>query len=290
MAALTLALLVAAPARATLEVPALRGRVNDLAGVFEPERSRALEQRLRRFEEETSHQIAVLTVPSLAGEAIEQFAIRVAETWALGHEGIDNGILVVVLPADRRARIEVGYGLEGAVPDAVAARVLREHMLPRFREDDYAGGIEAGVNALAAAARGEVVSAPPAKPGARPDGRTSKNVVLIGAALGALVGWPLRNARRGRGGKLLGALVGGGVAAAVSALILRSVIAALLAFAVGAAFSLVLGAAGLGSGRGVRLGRSTGVGYGGWGSGGFGGGGFSGGGGGFGGGGASGSW
>ncbi len=232
-AALALALLLAAPARATLEVPALRGRVNDLAGV---------------------------------------------------------GMPVVVPPADRRARIEVGDGLEGVVPDAVAARVLREHMIPHFREDDHAGGIEAGVNALAAAARGEVVPAPPAKPGARPEGRTFEKVVLFGAALGALVGWPLRNARRGRSGQLLGALVGGGVAALATALLVRSLVPALLAFAVGAALSTLLGAGASGSGLGPRLGRSSGRGYGGWGSGGFGGGGFSGGGGGFGGGGASGSW
>ena len=268
--------------------------MNDLAGVFTSDRARALEGRLRAVEEETSHQIVVLTVPSLAGEAIEQFSFRVAESWALGHEGIDNGMLVVVSPTDRRAHIEVGYGLEGAVPDVVAARVLRERMVPRFRQGDTAGGIEAGVDALAAATRGEVVAAPAGRRGAR-RGDTFQTVVMLSGVLGALVGWPLRSARRGRSGQLLGALVGGGVAALITALFLRSLPMALLAFPVGAALALLLGSGYLGWGRRPRLGRHSSGGFGGWGrggfgGGGFGGGGFSGGGGRFGGGGASGSW
>ena len=129
-----LCLLLPAAAGAVPEVPELRGRVNDLAGLLAPDEARALESRLADFERETSHQIVVLTVPSLEGEAVEAFAIRVADAWQIGHEDLDNGVIVVVSAGDRRARIEVGYGLEGVIPDAVAARILRERMIPRSRE------------------------------------------------------------------------------------------------------------------------------------------------------------
>ena len=145
-----------------LGVPPLAGRVNDLAGLLPPGRARALDEKLARFEAETSHQVVLLTVPSLDGEPIEDFSMRVAEAWKPGQAGRDNGILVVVAPQERTARVEVGYGLEGAVPDAVASRILRQRMFPRFREGRMADGVEAGVDALLAAARGEALPAAPA--------------------------------------------------------------------------------------------------------------------------------
>jgi hypothetical protein len=125
LAAATAGLLPAGIAHAELPVPPLRGRVNDLAGTLDPDVAARLEGRLADFERETTHQIAVLTIPSLEGEPIEPFALRVAEAWRLGQAGVDNGILLVVAPRDRRARIEVGYGLEGVVPDAIAAPASR---------------------------------------------------------------------------------------------------------------------------------------------------------------------
>jgi uncharacterized protein len=150
------ALRVAAPTFA-LDVPALKGRVNDYAGILPRERAAALEQKLAQFESSTGHQIAVLTVPSLEGEDIEGFGIKVAEKWKIGQKGFDNGAILIVAPKDRRLRIEVGYGLEGVLPDAIANRIIQEVIVPRFRNNDYAGGIEAGVDAIMKVTSGEPI-------------------------------------------------------------------------------------------------------------------------------------
>jgi uncharacterized protein len=273
----------AAPAAAApLEVPALRARVNDLARLLPADRRAALEERLARFEDETAHQIVVLTVPSLEGEAIEDYSMRVAERWKIGHRGLDTGVIVVVVPADRAARIEVGYGLEGVIPDAVAARVLRERMVPLFRAGRMVDGVEAGIEALMAAARGEVI--PPARRprGAPPPagGADPLALVLFQSLLASFVGAPFRRGRL----RAVGACLGGGAAALLTYLVLRSLPWAALALALGALFGWFGPAAG--GGRARRGGYAPG------GFGGFSGrgGGFSGGGGGFGGGGASGRW
>src|SRR5437773_2763595 len=138
-----------------LDVPPLRGRVNDYAGMIPADRARALEDRLARFETETGHQIAILTIPTLEGDSLEDFSIRVAETWKIGKKGFDNGAILLIVRDDRRLRIEVGYGLEGVLPDAIANRIITEIIVPRFRENDYSGGIEAGVNAILQVTKGE---------------------------------------------------------------------------------------------------------------------------------------
>lgn len=138
-----------------LEVPPLSGRVNDLAGLLSPERARKLDARLQQFEAETGHQIAVLTIPTLEGEDIEGFGIRVADAWKVGQKGFDNGVILIVARNDKKLRIEVGYGLEGVLPDAIASRIIREVIVPHFRADDFAGGIEAGIEAIMRATRGE---------------------------------------------------------------------------------------------------------------------------------------
>jgi uncharacterized protein len=284
-----LALLVPlAGARAELAVPALRGRVNDYAGVLSPAEAQALERKLASYEQATSHQIAVLTVPSLEGDPIDEFSIRVVDAWKLGREDADNGILVLVAPKDRQVRIEVGRGLEGAVPDVVASRIIREQMIPRFRVGDVAGGIEAGVDAVSAAAQGERL--PPVPEPARGwhgGGPEPLAIVLFASIFGALWSTPFRRIRP------LAAAIGGGIAAFIAFLTLG--VAALwlaLAFAGGALGGLFLPVSRGGFGRGLPPGGFGG----GWGGGGFGGGGgfdgggFSGGGGSFAGGGASGRW
>ena len=138
-----------------LDVPALRGRVNDYANLMSPSRAQALEQRLEQFENQTGHQIAALTIPSLQGEDIEGFGIRVAEQWKIGQKGFDNGAILVIAQNDRKLRIEVGYGLEGVLPDAIASRIIREVIVPRFRDNDFAGGVEAGVEAIMKVTSGE---------------------------------------------------------------------------------------------------------------------------------------
>jgi uncharacterized protein len=137
------------------EVPALRGRINDYAQMLSRDVARNLENQLEQFERQTGHQVALLTVPSLAGEDIEGFSIRVAETWKIGQKGFDNGVIFVVAPQDRQLRLEVGYGLEGVLPDAVASRIIREIVVPRFRNNDYEGGIINGLDAVMKIIRGE---------------------------------------------------------------------------------------------------------------------------------------
>jgi uncharacterized protein len=141
----------------SLDVPPLRGRVNDYANLMPAARVQSLEQRLAQFENETGHQIAVLTVPSLGGEDIEGFGIRVAESWKIGKKGSDNGAILVIAQNDRKLRIEVGYGLEGVLPDAIASRIINEAIVPRFRDGDFADGIEAGVDAIMKVTKGEVL-------------------------------------------------------------------------------------------------------------------------------------
>ncbi len=131
-----------------LDVPPLRGRVNDYANVLQSSQAQALEAQLAQLERDTGHQVAVLTVPTLDGEDIEGFSIRVAENWKIGKKGYDNGAILVVAVKDRRLRLEVGYGLEGVLPDAIAKRVTADYIVPHFRQQDYAGGIVAGIAAV----------------------------------------------------------------------------------------------------------------------------------------------
>lgn len=284
------ALRLAAPqdALAVREVPTLRARVQDEAGLLSAEEERALSARLEAFERETGHQIAVLTIPSLEGEAIEAFSMRVAETWQLGDAERDDGVVVVVAAKDRRARIEVGYGLEGALPDALAARILREQMIPEFRRGAMGAGLVRGVEAILAATRGEALPPPAdsARRGGHADAGADIGALLFATLFGAMFGAGL--GRRSLG---LAAVVGAGVSGGVALLITASLGIAALAALFGGVFGLFMGGGALGH-RGLPYGGPThrhgGFG-GGFGGGGFGGG-FGGGGGGFGGGGASGSW
>ncbi len=139
---------LAAGLASALDVPPLRGRVNDYAGVMSQEQARTMESQLAQFEQDTGHQVAVLTIPTLDGEDIEGFSIRVAESWKIGKKGFDNGVILVVAVKDRRLRLEVGYGLEGVLPDAIAKTITSDYIVPRFRSQDYAGGIIAGIDAV----------------------------------------------------------------------------------------------------------------------------------------------
>lgn len=142
------------------DVPKLDARVNDHAGLLTGEQVVALERKLQRYEQETGHQFALLTVRSLDGGSLEGFSIRVVEAWQLGDESRDDGVLMLIVPDDRKMRIEVGYGLEGAIPDATAAQIIRNVLGPAFRAGDFALGIDAGMDALMAAAAGENLAMP----------------------------------------------------------------------------------------------------------------------------------
>jgi len=145
-AAFALLLTVNASAQ-TLPKPS--GYVNDLANLLDEAARTRLTERLRDVEATTSSEIAVATVPSLDGMSVEEYANRLFKEWGVGQEKADNGVLILVAPNEREMRIEVGYGLEGVLPDGLAGEIRDEQFLPRFRDDDYAGGITDGVNRIA---------------------------------------------------------------------------------------------------------------------------------------------
>ena len=267
--------------RAEVPVPPLKARVTDLTGTLTQAQATALEQQLAEFEARKGSQIAVLIVPTTRPETIEQYGIRVAEQWQLGRKGVDDGALLLIAKDDRELRIEVGYGLEGALPDAIAKRIIAETIVPRFKEGDFHGGIVAGVVQIEQVIEGEPLPEPAAQ--RRPtDGRSMQDVLAMAFVGTVVVGGVLR----AMFGRLLGASIVGGLIGLVFWLMLSSLLGAIVVAVLAFLFTL-FGGGGFG-GRGG--GFYTGGGRGGFGGGGFGGGGFGGGGGGFGGGGASGRW
>ena len=138
----------------TLEVPFLAGRVNDNAGLLAASACETIEALLKAHEDSTSNQVVVLTIPSLQGETLEDYSIKVAETWKLGQKDKDNGVLLLIAQDDRKVRIEVGDGLEGSLPDITCGHIIRREIVPRFRDSDYEGGVRAGVEAILGAIAG----------------------------------------------------------------------------------------------------------------------------------------
>jgi uncharacterized protein len=246
-----LALSVAPAAALARVIPALTAHVNDYAHVLPADRAAALEARLTEHERQTKQQFALLTVPSLQGEEIETFSIAVAEQWKLGDKKRDDGLIVVLAPSEHKVRIEVGYGLEGVIPDAIASRVIREVMTPAFKQNDYAGGLDGGFAVLMHEAGGDGSAGAQPVQQARKPGKLAFLPFLIPLILFFLIS-RLGGGRRRRGLWMMGP--------------------------------------GFGAGLGGYRSGGGGFGGGGWGGGGGGGGGFGGGGGGFGGGGASGGW
>lgn len=266
------ALLAGAPAQADVPVPPLRARVTDLTGTLSAAQQAALEARIAAWESKRGSQLAVLVLPSTRPEEIEQYAIRVAEAWKIGRKGVDDGLLLVVAKEDRRLRIEVGYGLEGAIPDAVAKRVIEETITPRFRDGDFHAGIRDGVDRLIRLAEGEPL--PP--PAVREDELERAFEYVVPFLVFVVLGGGILKAFLGR---FLGAVVTGG-ALGVVAWLLIGVAAGVLAAMLGFLFAFANTGAGRGGAwSGGSSGGSSSS------SGGFGGGGGS-----FGGGGASGRW
>jgi uncharacterized protein len=262
-------------------VPPLKARVTDLTGTLTASQVQTLEGRLREFERAKGSQIAVLMLPSTRPETIEQYSIRLAEAWKVGRARIDDGVILVVAKDDRQLRIEVGYGLEGAIPDAIAKRVVSEVIAPHFRAGDFYGGVAAGTDALMRLIEGEPLPAPKERAGGRAsfgDYQSLFVLLLVLAIVGG--GFLSRLLGRGAGATGTGALAGFAAWATTGTLFIGA-IAAIMTF-----FFVLLAAAG-----GFRRSGYYGGWGGGWPGGGWsGGGGFGGGGGGFGGGGASGSW
>ena len=151
-------------AAGALEVPFLAGRVNDEADVLSPAAEERLEAELEKLDREKGAQVAVLAIPSLEGESLEEYALRVAETWKLGRGRFDDGALLLIARDDRQMRLEVGYGLEPVLTDAASRRILDDVMRPRFREGDFDGGVEGAVKAIGGLLRGEENALPPPEP------------------------------------------------------------------------------------------------------------------------------
>lgn len=275
VAALLLAGSLAWPglAAAQIPVPPLTGHVTDQTGTLDAQQKATLEQALTEFEARKGSQLAVLMVASTAPEAIEQFSLRVAEQWKLGRKKVDDGVILVIAKDDRALRIEVGYGLEGALTDLTSKRIISEIILPKFKQQDFAGGISAGVGQIIRVIDGEPLPEPSVRNAVVPGDLQRYGPVLFIVALA--LGGVLRSAM----GKVSGSLVTGGVVGVVAWFMAGALSIAIVSAIAALLFTLV------GGGRAVRgLGGLYGGGRG------RGGGGFGGGGGGFGGGGASGRW
>lgn len=269
---------------AALDVPPLRAHVNDTGGMLSSSAVSKMEQELAAFEKSDSTQIVVLTIPSLEGESLEEYSIKVAESWKIGQKGKDNGAILLIAKQERKIRIEVGRGLEGKLTDLLSGRIIRGEIAPRFKAGDFDGGVHAGVTAIMAAVKGEY-TAGPEKSGQRGGSSSSFLTLFLFLFIGCVV--------LGAISKVLGGLAGA-VGLPLVASILSSglgpvllLVLAVFGFFAGLFVSVLFGSGrrGGGSGGGPFIG-------GGYGGGGFSGGGdvFSGGGGDFGGGGASGDW
>lgn len=282
---LLLFLALSAPALA-LDVPPLKGHVNDYAGMLSPQVRQELEARLTAFEQSDSTQLVVLTISTLAGENLEEYSIKVAEAWRIGQKGVDNGAILLIAKQERKVRIEVGRGLEGKLTDLTSGRIIRGDISPRFKAGDIDGGIMGGVTAIMAVVKGEYTAQPrdltQSRKSAPPIFTLFIFLMVASVFLGSI-------------SRVLGGLAGAVGLPIIAFLtfpglaLMMMLGVAVAGFAVGLFLSFLFGGGGRGGG-GFFGGPFIGGGFGGGFGGGDSGGGFSGGGGDFGGGGASGDW
>ena len=279
-------------AQQAASIPALTSPVVDTTGTLDAAQKQRLEQQALALQQRKGSQLQVLVVASTQPETIEQYTQRVFDQWKLGREGVDDAVILVVAKDDRRVRIQPGYGLEGAIPDAIANRIIQEYLAPKFREGDYGGGIADATAQLVRLVDGEELPAPVSdNRGAQGDGNGGWVFALVAAFIAA----SFIRGLFGKAPKGVRSLLTGGAAGGVAWLM-----SSLLPLAgVAGVIGLLYGLMSVSAGRYARHGDWGGFGGGGWGGGGFGGGGggFGGGGGGWsggggmsGGGGASGSW
>lgn len=219
---------------AALEAPALKGRVNDYGGMLSPEAARTLEQQLAAFEQETTTQIVLLTVPSLEGDVIENFAIRVADAWKIGQKDKGNGVMLILAKKERKIRIEVGTGLQGVLPDITAGQIIRNVMAPSLKAGDNDRGISAGLAAIMDATKGEFKAAPADKKTAKKKKSSGYDLflvlLLVGVVIVAAVGSSSRTAGTLAGGIALPLAAGVGLGAALWKLGLLAILGAAAGF------------------------------------------------------------
>lgn len=258
-------------------IPPLSSPVTDITNTLSATEQQALAQKLSAFSQEKGSQIAVLIVPTTQPEDIAQYSLRVAETWKIGRDKEDDGVIILLAKDDRKMRIEVGYGLEGAIPDAIAKRIVSDVMAPYFRQGDFAGGLNAAVDQLMALISGEALPAPAKKQVGGSSFFDYLPILMFGAIFSGVV-------MRALFGKFFGSALNGGALGLLVWFLGGALLTVLLVVIAAFIFTLAMG-----GGRGAGYGYPGG--YGGYGGGGLGGGDiFSGGGGDFGGGGASGDW
>ena len=277
-----------AAAQDLVKVPPLTARVTDLTNTLSAAEREALDAKLAAWEAQTGNQLVVLMLPSTQPEAIAAYSIRVAEAWKIGHKGKDNGAVFLIAKNDRKNRIEVGYGLEGVLTDVTTRRILAETVAPYFRNNQFAQGIDAGVDQIIAVVnKGEPLADSPAvqAPQRKSGGISFDTILILLFVIVPVIGGILRRIFGRAVGSTVGAGLVGGAAWLFAGSLAIAVIAAIVAFIVMLTFGLGSGLVGRGGGIFIP-GGGGGGGFGG----GSGGGGFSGGGGGFGGGGASGDW
>ena len=292
-AILALLLCWAFAAWADVAVPPLTGRVVDQTGTLSAGDVAALTQTLKALELRKGSQIAVLIVPTTEPETIEQYSIRVAEAWKIGRKKVDDGALLVVAKNDRKLRIEVGYGLEGALNDVTSKRIIDEIITPKFKSGDFAGGISAGVERIIGVIDGEPLPAPPPRPQRQGDNSDLTQFLNPFNPFAIILVLVLGGVFRSVFGRLFGSIATGGLIGIVAWFIFGSLILSGIAGVIASIFTMFSDSitAATPRGRGGWSGGSSGSSWGGS-SGGSSSdsGGFSGGGGSFGGGGASGSW
>jgi uncharacterized protein len=257
-----------------VSVPPFVGHVTDQTGTLTTEQRSTLEQSLTAFEARNGTQLAVLIIPTTQPEVIEQYALRVAEQWKLGRQKVDDGVILVVAKDDRTLRIEVGYGLEGALSDIVSKRIISDTIVPLFKQGDFYGGLQSGVEQIMRVVDGESL-APPQRHTTSSDSNIRQFLPFL-FILSLSVGGVLRNIF----GKVSGSLMTGAIVTGLAWLVVDSLFLSVIA-GITAMFVTLIGAATVLHGLGGMSGGGRH---------GSGGGGFRGGGGGFGGGGASGRW
>lgn len=232
---LALLLCWASVALAVVAVPPLVGRVVDQTGTLSSGDVASLNQTIRNFEARKGSQIAVLIVPTTDGEAIEQFSLRVAEAWKIGRKKIDDGAVLVIAKNDRHLRIEVGYGLEGALTDVTTKRIIDEEITPKFKSGDFAGGVSAGINRMIRVIDGEKLPAP------EPPHWQNTGLFDVSDMFNPFLLIPvflLGGVMRSMLGRLVGSAVSGGVVTLVAWFLFGSLIAAIVAGLIATIFVL----------------------------------------------------
>lgn len=244
-----------------LDAPPLKGRINDYAGMLSPATVRSLEQKLAAFEKETTNQVVLLTIPSLEGDVIESYAIRVAEAWKIGQKDKSNGVILILAKQERKIRIEVGTGLQGVLPDITAGQIIRNVIAPALRSGNPDQGISAGLGAIIDATKGEFKATPADKKAAKKKKGSGYGLFIIlllaGLVITAVAGSSSRTAGVLAGGVSLPAAAGIGLGAVLWKLGILALLGGAAGFLISLLMRLFNASGGSGGGYGGGWGGPT---------------------------------